>query len=400
MKTPHGHLTYCSNIHPGEQWDAHFQTLKENLPTIRTQLAPDQPFALGLRLANDASLELSEPARLAEFKTWLAENDLYVFTMNGFPYGGFHNTRVKDQVHAPDWTTADRTEYTLRLFTILAQLLPEGLDGGVSTSPLSYRFWWEGEETTENAIQTATQNILYVAEKLIEIRQATGQLLHLDIEPEPDGLLENSVEFVSWYRDYLLPVGVPYLQEKYGMTALGAKEALLDHIRLCFDVCHVAVAYEEPAEVLDRLDTVGIKVGKIQISSAVKLGLEQDAEQKIAAIRAFDEPVYLHQVVARQPQGTLQKYPDLPEALAAWTEGSAQEWRVHFHVPLFMGTYGTLDSTQDEILKTLAIQKQVPFTHHLEVETYTWGVLPADIQKPIAESIVRELEWVKEVLQG
>jgi hypothetical protein len=398
MKTPHGHLTYCSNIHPGEKWEEHFDTLKKNLPFVRQMMAPDQPFALGLRLANDASIELSSPDRLQEFQSWLKDHNLYVFTMNGFPYGGFHNTRVKDDVHSPDWTTTERTEYTKRLFSILAHLLPEGMDGGVSTSPLSYRFWWKSEAELNQAVDTATQNILQIADQLIEIKLQTGKLMHLDIEPEPDGVLENSVEFVNWYRDRLLPTGVPYLQQKYSFSAHQAKEVLLDHIRLCFDVCHVAVAFEEPADVLDRLDTVGIKVGKIQISSAVKVHFGENGQEKINALRSFDEPVYLHQVVAINTEGAFSKYPDLPEALGAWKEGTSEQWRVHFHVPLFIDTYGTLDSTQEEIIKTLTIQKQAPFTHHLEVETYTWGVLPANMQKPIGESIVRELQWVLQAL--
>ncbi|WP_247232146.1 metabolite traffic protein EboE [Telluribacter sp. SYSU D00476] len=393
MKTPHGHLTYCSNIHPGEQWDDHFQALQENIPFIRKELAPGQAFALGLRLANDASIELSNPDRLAEFQAWLQEQGMYVFNMNGFPYGGFHNTRVKDDVHSPDWTTTDRTLYTQRLFSILAQLLPDGMDGGVSTSPLSYRFWWKDEAATKSAMQIATNNVILVADTLVELKRETGKTMHLDIEPEPDGLLENSEEFVNWYRDYLLPQGIPYLQEKYGFREEEAREALLTHIQLCFDVCHFAVGYEEPQDVLDRLDTVGIQVGRIQISSAVRMDLSQDADQKIEAIRQFDEPVYLHQVVARNGDNSFQKYPDLPEALADWN-GQHSEWRIHFHVPLFINTYGSLDSTQYDIVKTLAIQKQYPFTNHLEVETYTWGVLPSEIQKPIGESIVREVAWV------
>jgi hypothetical protein len=394
MQTPYGHLTYCSNIHPGEAWDAHFKELKDNLPYIRKELADGQPFALGLRLANDASIELSNPDRLQAFQDWLSEHDLYVFTMNGFPYGGFHNTVVKDQVHAPDWTTTERTEYTKRLFSILAQLLPDDMDGGVSTSPLSYRFWWNDESATQRAFEISTQNIIQIADFLVEIKRETGKLMHLDIEPEPDGLLENSVEFVDWYRNHLLPAGVPYLQEKYSFSPAQARAAILDHIRLCFDVCHVAVAYEEPREVLDNLATVGIKVGKIQISSAVKVNLQQQKTEKIEELRSFNEPVYLHQVVTKDHEGTLAKYPDLPEALAEEKANKAEEWRIHFHVPLFIDSYGKLDSTQDEIIKTLDIQKQNSFTHHLEIETYTWGVLPEEIQKPIGQSIVRELQWV------
>jgi hypothetical protein len=398
MQTPHGHLTYCSNIHPGERWDEHFKTLQANLPYIKSQLSPQQPFALGLRLANDASIELSDPERLAEFKAWLAANDIYVFTMNGFPYGGFHATRVKDDVHTPDWTTPDRTEYTKRLFRILAQLLPKGMEGGVSTSPLSYRYWWANEEETQQTIKIATENILQVVETLMELRQTTGKVMHLDIEPEPDGILENGQEFIEWYSDYFLPKGIAYLVEKYHLSPEEAQETLRTHIQLCYDVCHFAVSYEEPQTVVNQLNELDIRIGKIQISSALKIDFSENKEAKLKAIRSFDEPVYLHQVVAKTTTGDFQKYPDLSNALAEEALNQ-NEWRIHFHVPLFIESYGLLDSTQNEIVKTLNVQKNTPFTQHLEVETYTWGVLPADMQKPIGESIVREMEWVSEQLK-
>ena len=168
----------------------------------------------------------------------------------------------------------------------------------------------------------------------------------------------------------------------------------MTHIQLCYDVCHFAVSYEEPQTIVNQLNDLGIKVGKIQISSAVKIDLQENKDAKLKAIQSFDEPVYLHQVVAKNTDGTFQKYRDLPDATAADTH-LHNEWRIHFHVPLFIESYGLLDSTQADIVKTLNVQKATPFTKHLEVETYTWGVLPAAIQKPIGESIVRELEWVR-----
>ena len=398
MITSYGHLTYCSNIHPGEQWDDHFKALQENIPHIRQQLAPGVPFALGLRIANEASIELSKPERLSEFKNWLAEQNVYVTVINGFPYGGFHATRVKDDVHTPDWTTFDRVEYTTRLFTILSQILPENTEGGVSTPPLSYRLWWKTEEDKRNTIEIATKNILTVVDHLISIEKDSGKVLHLHIEPEPDGILDNTVDFVNWYKDALLPSGIAYLKEKYGFSEEKGKETILHYIRLCYDICHAAVAYEEPEDILARLDEVGIKVGRIQISSALKVDFSTDPQTKFEAIKAFDEPVYLHQVVAETADNGKKYYPDLPEALADYKEAEQKEWRVHFHVPLFIESYGALDSTQNAIIKTLSIHKEKPFAPCMEVETYTWGVLPEDMQKPIGESIVREMEWVKGVL--
>jgi hypothetical protein len=397
MNTPFGHLTYCSNIHPGEKWEDHFRSLRDNIPYIRQQLAPDQPFGLGLRIANEASIELSQPEVLRVFQDWLKAQDVYVFVINGFPYGGFHNTVVKDDVHTPDWTTSDRLEYTLRLFHILAQLLPDGMHGGVSTPPLSYRLWWKTDAEKNQAVQSATSNILSLLDELIQLRKRTGKTLHLDIEPEPDGIFDNTTDFVNWYRDVLLPEGTAYMSEKYGFAPGDAEATIRLHIQLCYDICHAAVGYELPEDILHALEENKISVGRIQVSSALKVNYRENKEIKLKAIESFDEPVYLHQVVTRNEDGTHTRYPDLPAAIADWNE-SQEEWRVHFHVPLFIQSYGALDSTQSDIVRTLAIHREKPFSSFLEVETYTWGVLPDDMQKPMGESIVRELEWVKKTL--
>ena len=137
METSFGHLTYCTNIHAGENWKDHFEALKKNFPAIKEKISTHNSMGIGLRLSNEASTDLSHKENLNEFKKWLLEQDAYVFTMNGFPYGGFNHTRVKENVHTQDWTTKERVEYTLRLFDILKELLPEGMDGGISTSPMS-----------------------------------------------------------------------------------------------------------------------------------------------------------------------------------------------------------------------------------------------------------------------
>ena len=397
MNTPYGHLTYCSNIHPGEKWEDHFKSLRDNLPFIKSKLSPDQPFGLGLRVANEASIALSQPENLAEFKKWLHAENIYVFVINGFPFGGFHNTVVKDQVHAPDWTTTDRKDYTIRLFRILSELLPADMDGGVSTPPLSYAPWWPTETEKLFATEKATGNMLLILDELLDIKKTKGQILHLDIEPEPDGILDNINDFVNWCKASLLPTGIAYLTDKYNVSEEDARNIILTHIRLCYDICHAAVGFEEPETILASLNEIGIKTGRIQISSALKVDFANESEARLNAIKAFDEPVYLHQVVAQTAENELLHFPDLPEAIENFGD-EHKEWRVHFHVPLFIETYGLLGSTRNDIVRTLELHKKEPFTKFLEVETYTWGVLPDDMQKPIGESIVRELEWVKEIL--
>ncbi|WP_236979196.1 metabolite traffic protein EboE [Membranihabitans maritimus] len=394
MNTKYGQLTYCSNIHPGEDWQDHFRELKNNIPAIKKDVSPNGPMGIGLRLANEASKALCNDNQFYQLTNWLKDNDCFVFTMNGFPYGGFHNTRVKDQVHTPDWTTDDRFEYTKRLFSLLSNLLPgEIQSGGISTSPLSYRPWWSDTKQLDATIHTATLNILKTAEYLSRIYEESGQFLHLDIEPEPDGILGNASDFFAWYLDILEPMARKY----FGHPEKGS-EIIRRHIQMCFDVCHFAVSYENPEEIVHTLEKNEIRVGKIQISSALEIDLEKESEDKIQSLAQFDEPVYLHQVVAQLNRGGIESFRDLDSALSGYTHGKYTSWRVHFHVPIFIEKFGLLQSTQKEIKDTLDLLKERKFTDHLEIETYTWGVLPKEMQVPTDKSIIREINWVKDYL--
>ncbi|WP_316830506.1 metabolite traffic protein EboE [Pedobacter aquatilis] len=390
MKINSGHLTFCTNIYAGESWSAHFAVLKDSFPQLKAQLSPDKPMGIGLRLSNLASTELAAGNHLQEFKAWLEAVDAYVFTMNGFPYGGFHHTRVKDQVHAPDWTSNERLDYTLRLFNLLAALVPEGMDGGISTSPLSYKPWFATAGEQKQATAEATLNILKVAEALQEIKERTGKSLHLDIEPEPDGFLESGPEFIDWYENTLLKAGshLPV-------------SVIKEHITLCYDVCHFAIGYEPHTAIIKQLAEKEILVGKIQISAALKAKLPADELKREAVINElarFDEPTYLHQVIAQQSDGSLIRYPDLSDALADRKNPASSEWRAHFHVPIFVADMGLIQSTQADIKEVLEYYLSNPFTNHLEVETYTWGVLPEALKAPLNDSIARELQWVKNTL--
>lgn len=397
------HLTYCTNIHSGESWEDHFIALQKNFPEIKKAVSPSQPMGIGLRLSNIASLDLINRNSLDTFKNWLKANNAYVFTMNGFPYGGFHHTRVKDQVHAPDWTTNDRVDYTKRLFDILAELLPQGMDGGVSTSPLSYKHWFNhSEKEYTKARKIATENILNVIDHLINIKKEKGIILHLDIEPEPDGMLETGQEFIDWFENDLMEIGIPFIAENQNTSTSEAELMIKEHLRLCYDICHFAVGYESHEDVLEILKAKGILVGKIQISAALKALISKfKSREKLKEVFSkYNESTYLHQVVARKTNGNLIRYPDLPEALQDAENPDVEEWRAHFHVPLFLEDLETLQTTQSDIKTLLNLYLKNPFTKHLEVETYTWEVLPESLKLPIQESIIRELNWVKKILKN
>lgn len=398
------HLTYCTNIHPGEDWSQVFANLVQYIPSLKKKLSPHQPFGIGLRLADAASRELLEGNTLEQFKSWLKQHDLYVFTLNGFPYGGFHSQVVKDKVYAPDWSKQQRLDYTLRLTTILGELLPEDNNGSISTVPLSYKPWFEGNQATRAEItSSATINIAQIVAQMVSIRAATKKVLHLDLEPEPDGLIENAEEVVNYFQQYLLPIGGNYLTKNLGISQTEAEILLLEHVRVCYDTCHFAVEYEDPANVFRQFQSVGIQIGKIQISAALKAELPQDREQRLLLkqrLEPFAESTYLHQVIARDRHGKLQNYQDLGGALSFLEESTACEWRTHFHVPLFINDYQILRSTQDDIIKVFEILQNNEICNHLEIETYTWEVLPPEMKLDISASIQREYEWVLSNLQS
>ncbi|HZJ19923.1 MAG TPA: metabolite traffic protein EboE [Pricia sp.] len=384
-------LTYCTNIHPGQDWMTTFDSLKRHVPKIKSRVAKDKPFGLGLRLSNKASEELGLGEKLMEFRKWLSDNEVYVFTMNGFPYGNFHDERVKDLVHAPDWTTDERVTYTKRLFHQLSMVLPEDMEGGISTSPISYKYWHPSDDATKKAFTKGAENLTEIILHLYHLEAETGKYLHLDIEPEPDGMLENSDEVIQLFSDYLLPIAKPILKNTLGKNDAEAMELIHRYITICYDICHFSLAFEEPEATFPKFAKAGIKIGKIQVSAALKILSDSsgnDANWK--ALSLFNEPTYLHQVTEKVDD-TVTTYNDLPIVLA--DKKPFEELRAHFHVPIFLEQFGVLHSTQDHILKVIEYLKNNAVSQHLEIETYTWDVLPTTLKKDISESIIREIEW-------
>ncbi len=135
------HLTYCSNIHAGESWQEVSGALAACLPRIRTHLAHEGPLGVGLRLSAAAARTLVRPDVLSRFQGFLERGGYYVFTINGFPFGAFHGTRVKEDVYSPDWRDPERLDYTSRLARLQAALLAghPGIEGSVSTVPGGFR---------------------------------------------------------------------------------------------------------------------------------------------------------------------------------------------------------------------------------------------------------------------
>lgn len=393
------HLTYCTNIHAADGWVAVDANIRRFAPALKQRFSPTSPFGVGLRLSARDARELRDGTALDQFRTFLDTSGLYVAIINGFPFGSFHGSVVKADVYAPDWRDDARVAYTLDLIAILGRLLPDGVDGGVSTAPLSYKAWMPADDIA--GWTRVTENVVRVAAALVHARRDRGVFIHLDIEPEPDCCLETSDETIAFFERWLLPVGAPLLAQAVGMELAEARAAILDHIRVCFDCCHFAVEHEDPLVALSRFHDAGIRIGRIQLSSALRVDMPADvasAADVQARLQPFADSTYLHQVVTRDARG-LHHFPDLDEALDAGVTHAA-EWRIHFHVPLFLSAYEGLDSTQDDVRRVIEAARDTFVTTHLEIETYTWDVLPPALKQDLLESIAREYEWVIERLGG
>lgn len=389
-----GHLTYCTNIHAGEAWPDVKASLTEHLPLIKAATTPAAPLAIGLRIAASAADALSDAATLAELKALLGE-DYYVFTINGFPYGTFHGQPVKDGAYKPDWSTPERLQYSNQLGHILAALLPEGMAGSISTVPVTFKPWLEAMTPMHatSYVAACVKNLLSHAAELWRIQRSTGATVTLALEPEPFCLLETINETVRFFEEHLF--GESALSAFGAMTGLSeddAKAALRTHLGVCYDVCHAAVEFEKPTASVVALKRAGIVISKVQLSSALKV--QKIDAVSASALSAFDEPVYLHQTMQRNLSG-ITRFADLRPALDSLPHASGSEWRSHFHVPIFLERMEGFDTTQDFLREILALHAREPFTEQLEVETYTWDVLPEQYRGvPVSEAIARELNWV------
>jgi sugar phosphate isomerase/epimerase len=391
-----GHLTYCTNIHPGESWPEVKSNLESHLLSVKGQVSPRHPFGIGLRLSAVAARTLAEPRILAEFKDFLQRNDLYVFTLNGFPYGRFHGELVKENVYRPDWKHDERLKYSNLLADLLVELLPNDpeLEGSISTVPGAFKM----NADTQEKVDRITDLLLRHVAHLVELRRRTGRTIGLALEPEPCCFLETIEETINYFRGSLTcDAAMERLMALTGMPRTTAREALHRHIGVCVDLCHAAVEFEDAADCLQRLRDADVRVHKMQLSSGLRVpGVNEDTA---ALLRPFDDHVYLHQVVEQTADG-LNRYVDLPDAFAALPNRRGErEWRVHFHVPVFLDDMGRFASTQSFVREALAAHRSKPVTAHLEAETYTWNVLPEQYRADsVDHAIARELSWLREHL--
>lgn len=379
-------LSYCTNVHAGTDYATTLKNLETYAVAVKEQVSPRAPMGVGLWLPASAAREIIDNDRIAELRDWLDARGLRVVTMNGFPYGDFHQAVVKHAVYEPTWAQEERLDYTMQLVRILGGLLPKDASGSISTLPIGWPT--ESDEDNDQLLAAGGKQLLKLADFLAREEAATGHCIHIDIEPEPGCLIDTAGGMIEFFETHLFPKG--------------EKAHIARYLRVCHDVCHAAVMGETQEGVLKAYRDAGIRVGKVQLSSAVEADFssmdDETRSEALAQLSHFQEPRYLHQtMVDNEALGYGLLYEDLPDALEAIAEEDlgALTLRTHFHVPLFLDTFGKLRATQTEVQECLKLADTLTDCQHFEVETYAWNVLPEALQiDDLAEGIAREMQWV------
>jgi len=390
-------LTYCLNVHPGETTAEVFETLAgPYCQVIETLSAAGMkaPFAAGLRLGAKAVDAFTRDAGLlTELRETLKNLQSFAPTLNAFPYGEFHADVVKEDVYRPDWQTNQRRDYTIAAGGLMASLSGPAQKISVSTLPGSFKKFGKHD------VKAMGRHIAEVAAAFHRMMNIHGKTIILAMEPEPGGTFETTDEFVHFYEEVLLAETWPSFDDLTGGNKEAAEEIMRQHVGICFDTCHAAVEFEDPSQSLLLLESRGIQIGKMQLSSALHLDNPAQNPEGLAMLATYDEPRFLHQVMARGKDLSLSYFDDLGPYLAQAATRDDLAVRAHFHVPVFADDLGCgLKTTQDAMRQGLGTSLERQLTTHFEVETYSWDLLPerrgAAPSADLPDLICHELEYV------
>jgi sugar phosphate isomerase/epimerase len=382
---PGATLGYCTNVHATATLEDMLSVLRSVARPLKARLAPDEPMGLGLWIPASVARELHDEDALHRCARDLEQWGLDIFTLNGFPYGDFHSAIVKHRVYEPDWSSPERAAYTAALIRILRQL-PGGRERSISTLPLG----WPRPPAPAIDFERAYAHLHAAAAMLDWAHEESGLDIHLDLEPEPGCVLQSPADAAQHMAR--LRTSAP--------SHLSA-DVLRRHIGICHDICHASVLFQEQADVLAAYRRAQIRIGKVQVSSAICAPFDEvapsDRAELLRQLSEFAEPRYLHQTAIRFDNGRIVTYEDLAVALSDPANTAPRgEWRVHFHVPIHLNSIGLLRTTQPDILRCLRSIRPEDGIRLYEVETYAWEVLPPRIRAgALVDSIASEIQWLR-----
>ena len=387
-----GHLTYSTLVHPGDDWAQMWDSLVTYVPKVKERWAKNHRFGVSLRLsAASASTLAKSQAERDKLKKFLNDNNMYLYTVNAFPYGPFKGTIVKEQVYEPDWRSEERTTYTKNVADVLADVSPDDVSPSIQSAPLGFK----PRVTGPDVVDSFTDHVIRVCAHLVDVEARTGRVVTLALEPEPYCFLETTDETVEYFTKHIYSgKSAEKLAKLARMPISEAHVALRRHVGIVFDICHQAVEFEDIGACLQKLVAAGIPIFKLQEAAALHV---PEVTQKIVdVLKNYSKTIYLTQTVEKK-DGKLTRFLNLEDAFAAWEKNPGpREWRTHFHVPVFLEDLGPFRTTRFAIEDALRFHKAKPLSRQLEIETYTWDVLPDNLKTgDIVDYVCRELDWVK-----
>jgi hypothetical protein len=387
-----GHLTYSTLVHPGDDWAQMWDSLITYVPKVKSRIAHNQRFGVSLRLsANSAQTLVSSKPEREKLKKFLGDNNMYLYTVNAFPYGAFKGTIVKENVYEPDWRSEERTRYTMNVADVLADVSPDDISPSIQSAPLGFK----PRVTGKDVVDSFTDHVLRVAAHLVALEARTGRTVTLALEPEPYCFLETTDETVEYFTKHLYSgASAERLAKLAGIPISEAHIGLRRHVGIVFDICHQAVEFENISECLQKLVDAGIPIFKLQEAAA--LHVPEVTQSIVDNLKRYSDTIYLTQTIEKR-NGKLTRYLNLEDAFAAWDKDPGpREWRTHFHVPVFLEELGPFRTTRFAIEDALKFHKAKPLSRQLEIETYTWDVLPDNLKTgDIVDYVCRELDWVR-----
>ena len=390
-----GHLTYSTLVHPGDTWSEMWDSLTRYVPQVKARVAPHGSFGVSLRLSASSAQTLSaDPGERQRLKEFLDSHDMYLYTVNAFPYGPFKNTIVKKQVYEPDWRSDERAIYTMQVADILAEIGGANVNPSIQSPPLGFK----PRVTGPDVVAAYTRQVIRVVAHLVKLKQRTGRTVTLALEPEPYCFLETTEEALDYFKNHLYATdSVRSIMTQTGLSKPQAEVCAARSLGMVYDICHQAVEYEDIGASLRALADAGIPVFKLQEAAA--LHMPKVTQNTVDALRPYADTVYLTQTIERR-NGKITRYLNLEDAFAAWDKDPGpREWRTHVHVPVFLDDLGEFKTTRFAIEDALAFHKKYKLSPQLEIETYTWDVLPDNLKTgDIVEYVQREIEWVKSQL--
>ena len=369
-------------------------TVRDSLAPINHAISDDPPVGASIRLSQAA---LSDPALTAEaLRTLLDEHGLRLDGISAVSISG----GAKENVHEPDWRTEDRLSFMFPALNLAAEFATPDHEVGVTTNALSYRRWLDVDMPGNWA--ALTLNVVRIVQHLVGIQDRTGITLHIDLEPEPGSVLRDTADVVKFYSQWLLPRGGAMLSDRMQLTNGSAAEAILRHVCIALDTAHAAVVWDDAAASLDAFAELGIRIGRLQVSSALEVEIPSDAaSQKTLSeyLDAFVSPTLLQQVVARQDGEMVKRFDDLPDAVAVIGKSAGQTWRIHTHAPLLADRYGVFASTREATATWLReVAARGIDVGMIELRSANWDVVPHDDRAPVEAMIMQEAAWVRGLL--